>query len=102
MPAVELWCRVRVVGPDGTEVAGRVLEGPGTPDLAAVDELARIALRVSRSGGLIVLSEVSSALRDLLDLAGLGVEMEWQAELGKEPLGIQEGEEEGHPGDLAP
>jgi hypothetical protein len=91
-----------VKGPDGAEVAQVVLEGPGPPDLAAVDDLARLTLAAGRLGGAITLLDLAPAMRALLDLAGLRVEMEGQAELGKEPLGVQEGEEPAHPGDLAP
>ncbi len=65
-----------------------------------MDDVARLALLAGRLGGGIVLTEVSPALRTLLELAGLRVEVEGQAELGEEPLGVQEGQEEGHPGDL--
>jgi len=89
-----------VVGPDGAELACCLLGGPGAPDLEAVDDVAHLALLAGRLGGGIVLAEVSPALRALLELAGLRVEVEGQAELGKEPLGVQEGQEERHPGDL--
>ena len=100
MAAVELWCRVRVVDPDGAELARYVLEGPGAPDLGAVDDVARLALLAGRLGGDIVLANVSPVLLGLLELAGLRVEVEGQTELGEEPLGIQERQEERHPGDL--
>jgi hypothetical protein len=100
MDGVERWCRVTVVGPDGTELARYGLEGVGAPDLRAVDAVARAMLAVGRVGGTVVLGEVAPALAALLELAGLGVEVEGQAELGKEPLGVQEGQEERHPGDL--
>ena len=98
---VALWCRVLVVGPDRTALASHRLEGPGPPDLGAVDDVARLALRARRLGGRIILSDVSPALRSLLDLAGLTVEVEGEAEGREEPLGVQEGQEELHPGDLA-
>lgn len=108
MAAVQLWCRVRVVGTDGAELARCVLEGPGAPDLGAVDDLARLVLLAGRFGGGIVLAEVSPTLGALLELAGLRVELgglrvevEGQAELGEQPIGVQEGQEERHPGDLA-
>ncbi|HXQ76334.1 MAG TPA: hypothetical protein VN791_07560 [Acidimicrobiales bacterium] len=99
MAVVELWCRVTVVGPDGAEVGCWVLTGPGMPDLGAVDDVARLALLARRLGGAVVLTELSPALRTLLELTGLRIEVEGQAELGKETLGVQEGQEEGHPGD---
>ena len=77
------------------------LGGPGLPDLGAVDDVARLALLAGRLGGRIVLSDVSPAMRSLLELAGLGVEVEGEAEGGEEPLGVEEGQEELHPGDLA-
>jgi len=102
MGPIRLWCRVTLIGPDGTELAWRELAGPGAPDLAAVDQVARLALLARRLEGHIAVRDVSSSLRELLELAGLPVEMEGQAELGKETLRIQQGEEEAHPGDLAP
>jgi hypothetical protein len=100
MAVAETWCRITILGPDGTELARRVLTGSGAPDLGAVDDVARLALAARRHGCGIILAEVSPAMGELLELAGLGVEVERQAELGKEPLGIQEGQEEIHPGDL--
>jgi hypothetical protein len=101
MAAVQLWCRVMVVGHDGTKLACYALEGPGPPDLGAVDDVARLALQAGRLGGGIVLAEVSAALRALLELTGLTVEVEGQAELREEALGVQERQEETHPGDLS-
>ncbi len=96
---VNLWCRVLVVGADHAAVACHQLGGPGPPDIGAVDDVARLALQARRLGGRIVLSEVSPALRSLLSLAGLCVEMEREAEGGEEPLGVERGQEELHPGD---
>jgi len=114
MTAVQLWCRVTVVDADGTELGGCVLQGPGRPDLGAVDVVAHLTLLAGRRGGAVVLADVSPALRDLLEMAGLGVgveglgveveglglEVEGQAEPGKEPLGVEGMEEETHLGDL--
>jgi len=102
MAGLQLWCRVTIVGPDGAELAGRVLEGPGAPDLGAVDDVARLALLAARLGGGIVLGEVSSLMRELLELAGLGVEVKGQPEGREESFGVQETQEEAHPGDLPP
>ena len=96
----ELWCRITIVGPDGEQIASVALRGAGFPDLGTVDEVARLTLLARRLGGDIALTDVSPALRALLELAGLPVEMEGQAELGEQPLGVQEAEEEAHPGDL--
>jgi hypothetical protein len=88
---VNLWCRVLVVGADHTALARHQLGGPGLPDIGAVDDVARLALLAGQLGGRIVLSDVSPALHALLELAGLRVEMEWEAEGGEEPLGVQGG-----------
>jgi hypothetical protein len=97
--AVQLWCEVTVVGPDGADLVRRFLEGPGDPDLEAVDEVARLALLAGRLGSHLVLAEVSPALRALLHLTGLCVEVEGQSKLGEQPLGVQERQEERHAGD---
>ncbi len=100
MTVVQLWCRVTVVGPDGAELGSWVLKGRGEPELGAVDDVARLTLLARRLGGAVVLTDLSPPLRALLELSGLGVEVEGQSEIGKEPLRVQEGQEEGHPGDL--
>ncbi len=100
MASLQAWCRIRLVGADATELACCTLRGPGAPDLGAVDEVARLSLLAKHLGVEILLTDVTQELRSLLDLAGLDVEMERQFEVGKEPLGIQEGQEETHPGDL--
>jgi hypothetical protein len=85
-----------MVGADGTESILGVLEGPGGPDLGAVNEVARLALQAARLGGGLVLREVSPAMRELLELAGLSsetwatVEMEGETEGGEESLGVHE------------
>jgi hypothetical protein len=71
MAALERWCRITIVGPDGTVVARCVLEGPGAPDLGSVDEVAHRALLAARTGDSIVLDHISPRMRELLDLAGL-------------------------------
>jgi len=98
---VTRWCRVLVVGADHTSLASHQLSGPGLPDLGTVDQVARLALRARRVGGRIILSDVSPAMRSLLELTGLRVEVEGEAESGEEPLGVEKGQEELHPGDLA-
>jgi hypothetical protein len=98
---VNLWCRVLVVGPDHTALSRHQLSGPGLPDIGAVDNVARLVLQAGRVGGRIILSDVSPALRALLNLAGLGVEMEWESEGGEEALGVEGGKEKLHTGDLS-
>jgi hypothetical protein len=102
MAAVTLWCRVAVVGPHGGVLGRRVLEGPGPPDLETVATVARLILTARRRGAAVVLAEVSPRLRELLEMAGLDVEMEGQTELGKQALGVQGMQEEAHLGDLPP
>ena len=76
MPGPRPWCRLRILGPDGAVIGVRVLEGPGHPDLAALDRIARLALLARRDGGTLVLAEVCPELAELLELTGLGVEVE--------------------------
>jgi hypothetical protein len=102
MAANHQWCLVTVLEPDGAELDRFVLEGAGAPGIDAVDHLGRLALRVRRRGHRLVLTQVSPGLGGLLELTGLPVEVEWQPELPEEPIGIQEGQEEGHLDDLAP
>ena len=76
-----------------------MIGGPGRPDISTVGRLARMALLAAREDGRLALSDVSPHLGELLDLAGLGVEMQWEPEVGEEVLRIEEGEEEAHLGD---
>jgi hypothetical protein len=96
MAAVVAWGRLVFVGPGGVERAVWTVCGPGPPDLAAVDALARMQLSARRLGGHIRLSEVSQELAEILDLAGLGREVGWDAEGGEE-IGVEEGVEPGDP-----
>ncbi len=95
-----LWCRMVVLGPDGRPRRTEVLAGNGTPDLGAVDAIAHLALAAARAGGRLVLRDVEPELDDLLRLAGLAVEVDGQPEGGEQPLRVEEGQEEGHLGDL--
>ena len=75
---------VLVCGPD--EVASWPLTGQGSPDLSAVDALARLQLAARRLGCSIRLRETCAELVELLDLAGLlGC-----LEVGGEPEGGEE------------
>lgn len=76
MAEVQLWCRIALVGSGGSVLATRVLRGEGVPDLEAVDDVARLALAAARVGGRVVVAEVSPEMGELLDLAGLGVEVQ--------------------------
>lgn len=102
MASFERWCRVQLIGPDGDPLGCYPFGGPDGPDLRVVDELARLDLLTARLGARIELIDVVPALRELLDLAGLGVEMERQAKSREQPLGVEEVQEEVHGGDLSP
>jgi len=90
MVARKRWCRVTVFGRDGIVIGEYVFEGAGRPDLGAVDGVARLALLASRLAGRVALVDVSTEMRELLDLVGLAVEVKGQSELREEPLGIEE------------
>jgi hypothetical protein len=60
-----------VFGPDGSVLRRRTLSGFGSPTIGHVEMVARLAFEAAVRGGHIELSDVSSALAELLDLAGL-------------------------------
>jgi hypothetical protein len=64
------------------------------PDVEAIDGLARLQLLAKRQGAEIRLCKVSSELRELLALCGLGdvlcVEVAGQAEQREERVGVEE------------
>ncbi|MER6410698.1 STAS domain-containing protein [Streptomyces humidus] len=72
--------------------------GIGPPGLAVVDLLARLQLAARRAGGRIRLRAPDPALRALLHLVGLPVEVEGEAEEGEPALGV---EVEVEPGEAA-
>lgn len=100
MDPSRLWCRMVFVGPDGRPERTELLEGVGSPDLSAVDVVAHRALAAARVGCRLVLADLEPGLDDLLRLAGLPVDMDGQPERGEQPLRVEEGQEEGHLGDL--
>ncbi|WP_333737445.1 STAS domain-containing protein [Streptomyces sp. IBSBF 2806] len=63
--------------------------GIGPPGLAAVELLARLQLAARRAGGRIRLRGPDPALRALLDLVGIPVEVEGEAEEGEPALGVE-------------
>ena len=99
MSFTRLWCHVSVVGLDGAELFERDLVGTNAPDMETVDQLARLTLLADRLRGHIVVTELADELRQLLELAGLTVEMQRQTEARKESFGLQMGQEEAHPDD---
>jgi hypothetical protein len=72
-----------------TELTSWPLAGSGCPDLALVNELARLVLTARRGGYTVVLRDPSPSLLGLLDLCGLGptlrVEMRGQPENLEQP-----------------
>jgi hypothetical protein len=85
------WARVTFIGPGRAEVAAWVIGGPGLPDMAVVNLLARWQLWARRRGGRLVVGEMSDELAQLLELAGLLREMGGQAEGGEHAIGVEEG-----------
>ncbi len=90
------WCRVTILDQTSSVLTTADVEGHGLPDLAAIELIAHLMLMASRHGGRVVVTDCLPALRELLDFAALPVEVHGKAELGKEPLGIEEVEEEVH------
>lgn len=68
------WYRVTVTDRQGVEFAWDV-GGTGLPDLQAVDVLARLTLLFRRDGASVRLTEVSVAMQELMDLAGMTAEV---------------------------
>jgi hypothetical protein len=103
---MRLWCRVRTIaGHDAATESSVVIAGAGEPDLAAVDELARVLLGAKQLGSRLVIEDLAPELAELLDLAGLdltglqGVEVQRQAERREEPHRVQGVEEKSELGD---
>ena len=90
------WCRLSLLDDQGVVVAAGELAADTKPDLGAVDLIARISLMARRTGTTVKLEDVCPELVELLDLAGLPVQVERQAERRKQPLRIEEVEEETH------
>jgi hypothetical protein len=96
------WCLYRVSGRHGAGLIVDILDGPGRPDLGTVDEFARLQLLAGRLGGKLEILQICPELVYLLELSGLGIQMEGQTELWEQPTRIQQGQKEGHLGDLPP
>lgn len=67
-------------GGDGTGVVVCDVGGVGPPGLGVVEVVARLQLAARRAGGRIRLRAAEPALRALLDLVGLAVEIEGEVE----------------------
>lgn len=75
-----------------------MLAGPGHPDIAVIDVVARLELRARREGAVFELREVAPELAELLGLAGLRRQVVGEPEGGEQLVDVEEGVE---PGDLA-
>ena len=64
------WARMVIAASDGTQLEVP-LTGDGPPNLAVVEALARFQLTARRAGYRMWLEDLSAALAELLDLAGL-------------------------------
>ncbi len=83
----------------GVEVPIWRSDAPLRPDLSIIDALARLQLEARRQGWSIRLRNPCSRLLELLELvglAGLGLEVDGEAEGGEE-LGVEEVVEPGDP-----
>ncbi|WP_159056240.1 STAS domain-containing protein [Streptomyces sp. DSM 15324] len=90
--------RALLTAGDGGVVVCDVSGLGGPPGLAVVELLARLQLAARRAGGRIRLRGPDPGLRALLDLVGLPVEVEGEAEEGEPALGV---EVEVEPGEAA-
>ncbi|MFD7815883.1 STAS domain-containing protein [Streptomyces sp. NPDC059785] len=79
------------------DVAGLGPPGLGPPGLVTVDVLARMQLAAKRAGGRIRLRNADPALRALLVLVGLGVDVGRQPEEREPPGGVEEAVQSGDP-----
>ena len=90
------WYRLLVTPEDGTV---RSWEGPRSatgPDMGAIDVLARVVLEMRRRGWQVCMVDVAPEMCELVELAGLPVEVRRQAEEREEALGVEGVEEEAH------
>jgi hypothetical protein len=89
--------RILFLGGRAPRVASWTAVTDGLVDLAAVDALARMHLAARRAGGTVCVDAMCEQLRELLELVGLGGELEGKAEEGEEGPGVEEGVEPGDP-----
>jgi hypothetical protein len=83
------WCRLTIAD-----------DANALPDILIVDVIARLALNVRRAGGRLVIDSTCDELAELFDLAGLGIQVQWEAERREQPLRIEGGQEDRQLGDL--
>ncbi|HEX6391912.1 MAG TPA: hypothetical protein VFZ97_00615 [Acidimicrobiales bacterium] len=70
------WCRVTLVDNEGEVLAGWALAGESNPNLEAVDLIARWSVIARRAGASLRIGNANPELRELIELAGLPVEVE--------------------------
>ena len=89
------WCAAvqELVGGGGVVVCD--VGGVRAPGLGVVDVLARLELAARRGGGRIRLRGPCQGLLGLLDLVGLRLQVEGQAEEGEPALAVEEAVETG-------
>lgn len=97
MSPVELWCRLSIATADGAELGPVEVRGPGAPDLALVEALARLQLLAGRAGATLRVRDACADLVGLLELTGLRREVGGQSEERVERLGVEEGVEGADP-----
>ena len=66
-----------------------VVEGAEPPDLTTVEAVARLAVVARRMGWRLRLAPPTARLEELLELAGLCVEVGREPEGGEEPFGVE-------------
>ena len=70
------WCRFSLLDDQGSVVACGVLASAVSPDIDAVNAIARLALMARRTGTTFHLADACPELLELIELAGLPVEVE--------------------------
>jgi hypothetical protein len=83
------WCRLTIID-----------DADSLPDMSIVEQIARLALAAHRAGGRLVVETLCDELAELFELAGLGVEVQWEAERREQPLRLEGGQEDRQLGDL--
>jgi hypothetical protein len=71
----EVWGRLRIVADDGSALGTWEIESCCRPDIGSVDKVARLQLLAIKLTGRVVFDEISPELRELVELAGLVVDM---------------------------
>ena len=70
------WCRFSLLDEEGSEIASGFLTGDAGPDIDAVNAIARLVLTARRSGTTFKLFDACPELIELIELAGLSVQVD--------------------------